>query len=117
MNRIVIDKLIGVLVVPFGLALILVPYSLLIGWNLVSLLLFWFVAIPTLAIFLPAKLSKSTNQLLKSILGVTVFYAIMVFMIYEHVKTDYFQIMIASFVVNVIIVLLVKINRKPGTVH
>ena len=37
-------------------------------------------------------------------MGLNTFYGIMVFMIYDHYKTDYFQVMILSCVINVILV-------------
>jgi len=42
----------------------------------------------------------------------TIFYAIMVFMIYDHYKTDLFQIMMVSFVVNTIVVFIISWIKK-----
>jgi hypothetical protein len=98
------EKFKGILSVPVGLAIILVPFSLLIGWNLVTLILFWFVLIPAGAIYFPALVSKNKNHLVESLFGLTIFYAIMVFMIYDHYKTDYFQIMIWSCALNLLFI-------------
>jgi peptidoglycan/LPS O-acetylase OafA/YrhL len=106
------DRFSGILIVPLGLGIVLVPFSLIIGWNLITLLLFWFVVIPALAIYLPTKVSKSRNHLLESLTGLLLFYGIMTFMIYNHYKTDYFQVMMASCVVNVAIVAAISAVKK-----
>jgi len=109
------DKLKGILIVPIGLAVVLVPFSILIGWNLITLTLFWFLLIPVLSIYLPAIISNSKNHLFESLAGLIIFYGIMVFMIYEHYMTDYFQIMIMSCVINLIVVSVVLWKRRPRT--
>jgi len=109
------DKLKGTLIVPFGLAIVLAPFSILIGWNLMTLILFWLVVIPGLTIYLPTLVSRNKNHLVESLVGLTIFYAIMVFMIYDHYKTDYFQIMILSCVINLILVSVLTWTRRPGT--
>ena len=115
MNKEFKDKLKGTLIVPIGLAIVLVPFSLLIGWNLVSLFVFWFVIIPGLAIYLPTKFSRNRFHLFESFAGLLIFYALMVFMIYDHFKTDYFQIMILSFAINLMVVSLIIWASRPKT--
>jgi hypothetical protein len=109
------DKLKGALIVPIGLAIILVPFSILIGWNVITLILFWFVLTPRLTIYLPTKFSSNKNHFSESLLGLVIFYAIMVFMIYDHYKTDYFQIMILSFVINLALVSIILWLKKQKT--
>lgn len=92
------------MIVPVGLTFILVPFSLLIGWNLLSMLLFWLVLAPGLAIYFPVLLSGNKNRLFKSVWGLTIFYAIMVFMIYDHYRTDFFKLMIWSGAINLVLV-------------
>lgn len=104
MDKEVKDKLIGTLLVPVGLAVVLVPFSIFIGWNVLTLILFWFVLIPVLAIYLPTIVSRKKNHLFESSIGLIVFYAFMVFMIYEHYKTDYFRVMIFSGVINLALI-------------
>ncbi|MFH6604361.1 hypothetical protein ACEZ3G_12790 [Maribacter algicola] len=102
MNSEVADILKGMVIIPIGLAIILVPFSILIGWNVVTLFLFWFILIPGVIIYLPTKVSSKKHHLFKSLAGLVVFYAIMIFMIYEHYKTDYFSVMIISSIINLI---------------
>ena len=109
------NNLKGILIVPIALAIILVPFSLLIGWNLLTLFLFWFVLTPVLAVDLPARVSKNQNHLIESILGLVIFYGLMVFMIYEHYQTDYFRVMIFSLLVNLISILVIRWVRSPET--
>jgi hypothetical protein len=109
------NKIKGTLIVPFGLAIILAPYSLLIGWNLTTLILFWLLLTPARAIYLPTLVSSNNNHLFESILGMTIFYALMVFLIYDHYKTDYFQVMIWSCAINLILVWVIVWVRTPET--
>lgn len=57
MNKDTRDKLWGTLSVPVGLSIMLVPFSLLIGWNLGTLVTFWPVLTPRLPICLPLVVS------------------------------------------------------------
>jgi hypothetical protein len=98
------DLLKGIFAVPIGLAVVLIPFSIFIGWNLPTLFLFWFVIIPTLTIYLPARVSKKNSHLQESVGGLTLFYGVMVFMIYEHHQTDYFRVMGISCFLNLALV-------------
>lgn len=104
MDKAIKNKLNGTMIVPVGLAIVLVPYSLLLGWNGATLILFWLVLTPGLTVYLPKLVSTNTRHLFESIAGMILFYGLMVFMIYDHYKTDYFQFMTISCVVNVILV-------------
>ena len=112
------SKLIGILIVPLALIIILIPYSLLIGWNLMTLALFWFVITPGLAIYLPTLVSKRKNMLFESLMGLIAVYALMTFMIYDHYKSDYFKVMLASGIINMLLVFAFVRPRKsvPGVV-
>ena len=105
----------GTLIVPVGLTIVLVPFSIFIAWNLVTLIVFWFIVIPWLTIYLPTIVSQSKNHLFESLGGLVIFYATMVFMIYDHYKSDYFQVMIVSFVINLIVVFVATWIRKRKT--
>ena len=109
MNKEKINKLKGILIVPIGLSLVLIPFSIYIGWNIFTTLLFWFIIAPCLTIILPVLFSKNPHHLYESLLGLMIFYAINIFMIYEHYKSDYFLIMILSLISNII--LISAINR------
>ena len=110
-----IDKLKGTLIVPVGLAIILVPFSIFIGWNLITLILFWIIITPGLTIYLPTIVSRNKSHLFKSLVGLLIFYGIMVLMIYDHYNSDYFQVMILSCVVNLILVSVITSARSPKT--
>lgn len=112
MNKETKDKLKGILIVPIGLILVLIPFSMLIGWNLFTAILFWLVITPALTSYLPTIISKNKNHLMESLMGLAIFYAFMVFMIYDHYKTDYFLIMMASLVVNMMVVLMISWTIK-----
>lgn len=115
MEKEIRDKLRGTMIVPIGLAVVLVPFSILIGWNLLTLILFWLVLTPGLTIYLPTLFSHRKSHLLESVLGLVIFYGIMVFMIYDHYDTDYFQVMILSCVFNVVLVSAIAWTRRPKT--
>ena len=101
------------LIVPIGLAAVLVPYSLIIGWGLLSLILFWFVIIPITASILPFLISKNKNHLPESLAGLVIFYGLMVFMIYSHYQTDYFKIMLISFLINLFTIVVISLMEWP----
>ena len=117
MNRNVRDRLKGMLIVPAGLAIVLVPYSLLIGRNLLTVFLFWFVITPTLTIYLPTIISKNKNHFLESLLGLMIFYGLMVFMIYDHYKTDFFRVMIFSCFTNLILIGVITWTQRMRAQH
>ena len=113
MNKQSKDKFKRILIVPVGLVIVLVPFSIWIGWNLVTLILFWFVITPGLTIYLPTLIANNKNYLVEALVGLIIFYAIMVLMIYDHYKTDYFQIMIVSCVINLILVSAIHWVKSP----
>lgn len=100
-----------ILIIPIGLVLALVPFSLLIGWNLFTLFLYWFIAVPLLSFHLPTLVKRNTHSLFSSITGLTIFYGFMVFMIYEHYQSDFFQVLIWSGVINLIVVSLMVVFK------
>ena len=106
------DQIKGILIVPLGLSIVLIPFSMIIGWNLVTLILFWFLIIPALTLYLPAKVSGNRNHVWVSLLGLIIFYAIMVFMIYDHYETDYFQVMILSGIINLFVVTAISLKWR-----
>lgn len=108
------DQIKGTLIVPLGLAIVLTLFSFIIGWNLATLILFWFLITPSLTLYLHAKVSRGRNHLLESLLGLITFYAIMVFLIYEHYKTDYFQVMIVSGILNLFVVTAISLKWKSS---
>ena len=92
------------------MVIILIPFSLLIGWNMASMVVFWFVLIPLVSYLVPTKVFKSTKPMKESIIGLTIFYALMTFMIYEH--SDFLQLMMVSFVVNLLIFFFIQLDKK-----
>src|SRR5688572_32557873 len=106
-NSKIINQVKGAIIIPTALAIILVPFSMWIGWNLLTLLLFWFALIPVLAVYLPAIISKNRNHLTESLAGLIIFYAVIIFMIYKDYKTDYFKVMIISCAINLALVTII----------
>ena len=104
-------KLKQILIIPIGLVLALVPFSLLIGWNLFTLFLYWFIAVPLLSFHLPTLVKRNTHRLFSSIAGLTIFYGFMVFMIYEHYQSDFFQVLIWSGVINLVILIVMEVVK------
>jgi len=90
--------------VAITLFIALVPFSILVGWNLITLLLFWFILIPVISIYLPTKIFKNEDWLIQALGGLVLFYGVMVLMIFKHYQTDYFKIMIVSGGVNLVVV-------------
>lgn len=110
------ETLKGTMTVPIALAVVLALFSILIGWNLFSTVAFWLLLVPILTIYLPTITSRNKNHMLESLAGLLIFYALMVFMIYDHFNTDYFQIMMLSCVVNIFpIALITRLRKKSST--
>jgi len=103
----------GMLLVPIALTILLAPYSIVVGWNLVSAFLFWFILVPVVVVYVPGFVSKNKNHWLEAISGLVVFYGLMVFMIYSHYQSDLFKIMMWSAAINVVITSLLFFLRKP----
>ena len=100
------------LAIPFALTILLVSFSFLVGWNIVTMVIFWFVLIPMVSHLIPRKIFKNTNPFKESIIGMAIFYVLMTFMIYKQFQTDYFQLMMVSFVVNILVILFIKLESK-----
>lgn len=94
----------GVFIIAITLFIALVPFSFIMGWNLITLFLFWFILVPAVSIYLPAKILKTEDWLIQAFGGLVLFYGVMVFMIFKHHQTDYFKIMIVSGGVNLVVV-------------
>lgn len=115
MNPVIKTKIRGIVSVTIGLILVLVPYSLFIRWNLITLLLFWFVIVPAAAQIIPIWFSKNKYHVVESIAGMMIFYLIMVFMIYLQYKSDFFEVVMISFVVNILLIMAIaSMKRKQG---
>lgn len=108
-------NLIGILILPVILFATLAPFSLFVGWNLFTLILFWFIIIPLIAVNSSMLLKIKGNRKLQAVVGLIIFYAFMVFMIYKQYKTDYFKIMLVSFAINLVVVALVPGKAKSAT--
>ncbi|CAN5827172.1 hypothetical protein BH24BAC1_BH24BAC1_10870 [soil metagenome] len=70
------------------------------SWHLhaLTVLLFWFVAVPGLAYYVAFKLNLEKDRAsAQAIAGLIVFYALMLGITYRLTETDYFQIMALSF--------------------
>lgn len=101
-------KLLPTLSVPIGIALVLIPFSLLIGWNIVTVLIFWFILTPVITVYLPRLVSKRKNMLAESIAGILISYAIMFFMIFDHYQTDMFFMIMVSCGFNMLVITMIS---------
>lgn len=96
-------QIIGILGVIIGLAIVLVPFSLIIGWNIASVIGFWFLIVPSLSYLIPFAIPKNHRHLIESLIGIILFYGVMIFLIYKHSETDFFLLMIISGVSSIIL--------------
>ena len=87
---------ISVIIVILSLIVILVPYSLFLGWNLFTSILFWFVLVPLISILTARFYSNPEKRVSAGILGCLFFYLIIIFMIYSSYQSDQFKLMIVS---------------------
>lgn len=112
MYKELINKPLTILCVPVGLFVLLIPFSLLIGWNIFTLLIFWFILTPVVAEYLPTIFSKNKSLMTESLIGMLIFYSLLVFMIYEHYQTDLFSIMVASCLINLASITIISKVKK-----
>lgn len=105
-------RLLATLIVPAGIILTLVPYSLLTGApHLISMVLFWFIIVPVLASHLPLIFIKNGNSLIPSLTGLTIFYLFMVFMIYKHYESEVFLVIMVSALFNLLTITFIGISK------
>ena len=88
--------LLSSVIVTLSIITILVPYSLFLGWNLFTSILFWFVLVPLISIIVSRFYSNVNKRIIPRLLGCIVFYLFMIFMIYNHHNSDLFKLMIVS---------------------
>ena len=88
--------LISVIIVTLSLITILVPYSLFLGWNLFTSILFWFILVPLISVLMAKFHGKPGKRLLAGIVGCLLFYLIIIFMIYSSYQSDQFKLMVIS---------------------
>lgn len=110
------NRLKAVLIIPIVLGVLLVPFGLFVPKNLFTMFIFWFLLLPIAALYLPRLVSKSSNHLLDSLVGIIIFYGSMVFMIYDHYSSDFFQMMLWSCGVNLVVVTAITLMRNPRVV-
>jgi len=112
MNPATKERLKGTLLVPVGLFLVLVPFALFIGWNLITLLVFWFAVVPLLTLYLPHVVFRSQRHVYESLGGLYIFYCATMLLIYGHYKSDFFELMMVSWLVNTFAVLAISTATK-----
>ncbi|MBT3208038.1 MAG: hypothetical protein HN704_08015 [Bacteroidetes bacterium] len=101
--------IISIFVVIASLSAVLVPYSLLFGWNVISVIVFWFFLVPLVSIAAARFYFNEKKQYLVSIVGCFLFYMCMLFMIYEHYLSDFFVMMMISMITSLIVITLAEI--------
>jgi hypothetical protein len=82
------------------------------SWHLhaLTVLLFWFVAVPILAYYVAFKLNlRKDTASSQAIAGLVVFYALMLGLTYRLTQTDYFQIMALSFLPTILAVYYIQL--------
>lgn len=111
MKRQSLIHLLVILITPLGIGILLGIFSLTIGWNLFTMIVFWFVMIPVLAYVLPRLISKEIVRPRESIIGLLILYGVMILMIFNHADSDFFIIMVISLLVNIGVVTLIFQGR------
>ena len=118
MNNKFTNKAIKLFSVPVLLFILLLPFSFLTGWNMATLIIYWFFVTPFVAEYVPTIFSKNKNQLVESLTGMLIFYSFMGFMTYKHYQTDMFFIIMVSCVINLgsitVISKVKRVYREPS---
>jgi len=114
MKRSLTGNLVIMMAIPISLFILLVSASTLLPRNLATVIIFWFILVPVVAVYIPAFFLKGKYPILIGLTGTLTFYALMFFMTYNLYETDLFKIMRLSLYVNciwmAIILLLPKTN-------
>lgn len=110
------DKLKVLLTILAGLIVMFLAFSLIIGWNIVTLFIFWIIIVPISVIFAPIAVSNKTNHFFESIAGLVIFYGLVIFLIYNHYQSDYFQFMMWSGAINLMVVSIVTYQKKVSVI-
>lgn len=100
------------ILIPLCLFVVMAPYSLLLGWNVITLIIFWFFIVPGVILYLSARLFKDSRVTGKAMVSLITFYSIMVFMTYKHFQSDYFAMMLFSFLFNLLVMGLVMFVER-----
>lgn len=100
------------IIVLVSIGLLLIPFSLFIGWNLFTLFIFWFVLIPVVTCSLPQLIFKGSTILKGQLSGLILFYGVIILMIYEHFQSDFFKGILLSFLFNLIAVSIHHISSR-----
>src|SRR5688572_18337235 len=101
----------AIVIIPAILVILLALFSFIIGWNLLTLITFWFLIVPVIAVLVPGIL-KINFPLRESLTGLTIFYVCMIWMIYDKYQSDYFRLMILSLLLNIGLVTLMTFSLK-----
>jgi hypothetical protein len=113
----VANKALRILSAPVILFILLFPFGFITGWNLTTLVIYWFFLTPFVAEYVPTIFSKDKNQLVESLTGMLIFYSFMGFMTYKHYQTDMFFIMLVSCGINLgsitVISKVKRVYRQP----
>lgn len=103
--------------VPLCVFMVLVPYSILLRWNLITSILFWFFIIPGVTLYLHSRLFETSHLTWKAVASLASFYGIMVYMIYEHYQSDQFAIMMFSAAYNFLVIVVVFWVQRADKVY
>lgn len=110
MKTLRLNLFLAALLTAVSLFVVLIPYSLFLGWNLGSGVLFWFVLVPIVA-NLSSGFFRFQDNLVAAISGELLFYAFMVFMTYKHYNSDLFILMLYSVLPTLFLLVLYNIRQ------
>ena len=72
---------------------------------------------PGRCILLPKIVSGRNYNVLESLLGMFIFYAVIALLVYDHSTTDFFKVILLSFVVNSLLTILVHFSTGHISAH
>ncbi len=96
----------------FGiLILVLIPYSIFLGWNAITLILFWFILVPLVAHYSSRIIKDVKNNLIPAMGGAFLFYSVMIILTYKQYESDYFTIIKYSVIPSLLIILVINYEK------
>ena len=107
-----VNKYVSSVVVLVGLIIALIPFGLIFGMSLLPNIIFWFFVVPMLAFAIVKQICHSRDHVFAAASGLVLFYAFMVFMIYDHYQSDFFKLMVVSMMTSIpAVIFKVRANR------
>ncbi|MGC1240152.1 MAG: hypothetical protein WA874_01125 [Chryseosolibacter sp.] len=102
------------IVIPLCVFVVMVPYSLLIGWSLVTASVFWLLVFPAVTLYLCSRFLRDDNSDWMGMIAMASFYLFMALMSHWNNHTDFYTVMTICVIYNMSIMGLILLTGKAS---